>query len=295
ALGYSGLHQRSFVMSLSPGNQTMLAEITRMQTMEHDARVDDAPCRFFIARYDAATDARMAECHARHGPALVVFGDSHAIDAYKGLIANSVYPFLIGAPQKACRPHIAGSDCRESGLPRFLAAHGGRIDLAVYVQAGFWLMTDADGGERARALFSMGGDLDPRLNGPAIERTFEVLDRFGAMVPLVWLGPWIEPHIEEEEMLASDCGAVSETLSLNPAQIAIFHDLDRDLAQRAGEAEIAYLSAVDTIAFDPATELYTCETLYWSDGDHWSPAGEALFGARIAPVIEERLSAATSG
>ncbi|MEM7236868.1 MAG: hypothetical protein AAF501_03450, partial [Pseudomonadota bacterium] len=161
--------------------------------------------------------------------------------------------------------------------------------------AGFWLMTDADGGERARALFAMGGDLDPRLNAPAIERTFEVLDRFGAIVPLVWLGPWIEPHIEEEEMLAGDCGAVSETLSLNPAQIAIFRDLDRDLARRAGEAGIAYLSAVDTIAFDPATELYTCETLYWSDGDHWSPAGEALFGARIAPVIEKRLSAATSG
>lgn len=46
--------------------------------------------------------------------------------------------------------------------------------------------------------------------------------------------------------------------------------------------EINVLHALPVLNFDIGCDLYDCDALYWSDGDHWSPEGET----RIASAVE---------
>ena len=38
-------------------------------------------------------------------------------------------------------------------------------------------------------------------------------------------------------------------------------------------------------ALDMTTDFITCDTIYWSDGDHWSTSGEQRFGARLLAAL----------
>ncbi len=285
-LGYSGLHQKAFIAGISPQNRPLLTEINRMKTMDHYASEDAGDCRFYVKDFSAETDARFAACAAQYGKGLVVFGDSHSIDVYKGLIANWDLPFLVGVPQETCRPHVTGSDCETTNLPRFLDTHADRIALALYSQAGFWLLTDEAGNERARRLFTDGSDLHPQINEPAVARAMAFLQKLDATLPVAWLGPRLEPHVSADKMLMTDCDQAPHALHLRPAHEDIFRRLDDRLKAQTQAAGLQYISDLDAVRFDIATELYTCEALYWSDGDHWSPAGEDLFGGRIVPPVQ---------
>lgn len=286
ALNYTGAQQAYFTASLSPQNRPLLDQITRMAEMDHFATDDSDPCRFFVSDYDAATDARVLRCSAEHGPALAIFGDSHALDTWSAMYAASDRPFLLGLSQQECRPHVAGTDCTTTNLPRFLERHANRIGSAVYVQAGFWLLTDQNGEPRARHLFTDGSDLRPQLDEAAINQVFAVLEHFNAVVPVTWFGPMIEPHVAPETMLSIACDRSPDLLRLRPAHQEIFERLEGRLADQAADSGIGYIRVLPVLNFDIGRDLYDCEHLYWSDGDHWSPEGEARFGARITPAIE---------
>lgn len=280
-----------FRASLSPQNHDLLARIVRVQQMDHNKTVDAGDCRYYIRTFDAAAEARFDACAEVHGKALVVFGDSHSMDVYKGLVAAMDHPFLIGFPQGPCRPHVAKIDCSETELTRFLTSRGETIGMALYVQAGFWLFTDSEGQEHARRLFADRHDVDAQLNVPAIDRALGFLTQIQASVPAVtWLGPRIEPHVSMDSMLGLDCDLAASTLHLHQRHLAAFQELDAYLAQATAQAGIPYLSEQAAMQFDLGEDLYSCDALYWSDSDHWSPAGEATFGARLAPVIRAALA-----
>ena len=156
----------------------------------------------------------------------------------------------------------------------------------IFSEANFWLLTDADGERRDRRLFTDGSDLDPRLFDAAIDRAFAVLETWNALVPVTWFGPMIEPHVSAETMLSVDCDRAPDLLELRPAHQEIFERLEDRLAAQAADSGIGYIRALPVLDFDIGRDLYDCDALYWSDGDHWSPEGEARFGARIAPAIQ---------
>lgn len=284
-LGYSGLHQRYFLSALSPQNATLLVSVNRMASMDHYATEDAGECRFYVNKYSPETSSRFDQCATKHGKAVVVFGDSHSLDVYKALIDNWERPFLVGLPQEGCRPHVAGSNCDATGIEMFLKTHASQIELALYAQAGFWLLTDSEGRERARNLFTDAKDLAPRLNQPAIDRVMAFLKRLRADIPVTWLGPRFEPHIGVDKMLSIPCEEAPQRLELRSAHTEIFKRLDAELERIASTLNIGYLSQIEATQFNVSTDLFTCEKLYWSDGDHWSPEGEQYFGARLAPFV----------
>jgi len=289
-LSTSNTHQRYFMASLNPNNAQVLRNINQMRNMDHFAPANDRECQFYIRNFTDEDKNRFDTCAARHGQALVIFGDSHSIDVYKGLVTDWDLPFLVGIGQEECRPHIAGNDCEGSDLLRFFEAHADQMAKAIYVQAGFWLFTDQDGNELARRIFTTGADIDPNLNTAAIDRAFEVLQPLYAMVDVTWLGPRIEPHVTFDAILARDCQTAPANLSLQDGQGAAFETLDVYLKEQSEARGIGYISEIDAADFDITSDLYSCEQLFWSDGDHWSPDGEARFGPRIRPAIQAVLT-----
>ena len=87
-------------------------------------------------------------------------------------------------------------------------------------------------------------------------------------------------------MLSIACDRSPDLLRLRPAHQEIFERLEGRLADQAADSGIGYIRVLPVLNFDIGSDLYDCEHLYWSDGDHWSPEGEARFGARMTPAIE---------
>lgn len=285
-LSVTDLHRTYFENSLSPQNRDLLTRVTRMQTMEHGKPDDEGDCRFYTERFDTNMRDRFDDCFAQHDKAVVIFGDSHSIDVFNGFRANSDRPFIVGLGQGACRPHVVGANCETSGMPLFLEEAADKIDHAFYAQAGFWLLSDPTGTHQARRIFAAGTEeVHAVLNDAAIERVTVFLERMNTLFPVTWLGPRIEPHVDMDTMLRIDCDQAPELLQLRPSHLDAFEQLDVRLTQVLSAAGLSYLSEIQTMEFDITRDLYSCDALYWSDGDHWSPQGERTFGARLEPEM----------
>ena len=105
---------------------------------------------------------------------------------------------------------------------------------------------------------------------------------------VVWLGPRLEPRISARDVLRDGCDPSDFSLRANLRET--FEMLDDDLkeyvaTQTRDESRLSYVSHVETIEFDEARDVGNCDYLYWSDTNHWSPRGEAYFGAKLRPVL----------
>lgn len=207
------------------------------------------------------------------------------MDVYHALLSATDRRFLVHLAIGDCSPHMAGSPCAGGDLDKFLAAEGPRIGLIVYAQAGFRLALDPDGDVANRQLFAPVRTGEPLVDGAAIGHAMAVLETFAAHAPVVWLGPRIEPHVPVETILGLGCDRIRDELDLRPWHAAFFARLDGDLTERTLGAAFDYVSEQAAVGFDIRRDLYDCGHLYWSDADHWTPDGEAMFGARIAPVL----------
>jgi hypothetical protein len=71
--------------------------------------------------------------------------------------------------------------------------------------------------------------------------------------------------------------------------MAIYAELDQTLARQIQEHKsLTYFSTIDALGFEPSNDLYTCDEVFWSDGNHWSNAGFKEFGRRIVSSLLNR-------
>jgi peptidoglycan/LPS O-acetylase OafA/YrhL len=253
----------------------------------------DGACRFHAATLDDATIARLRDCRARHGPGLAVLGDSHAPDLYRGYFQIWDRPFLFGlleAGRGGCHPNTSVQRCDLDGFAALVGDSPDLFSEIHYTQAGFRLLETVEG-ERGRDIL-----LDHGLTEPVDPaRYFPISAQFDAVVAylselsqhvsVVWVGPRIEPQIAQRVLIRLGC---AHDYDLRPGQREVFEKLDHVLSATAADAGLTYVSQIDDTTFDMSQDFLTCDTLYWSDGDHWSQAGSVRFVGRL--VAEETLA-----
>jgi peptidoglycan/LPS O-acetylase OafA/YrhL len=243
------------------------------------------PCRFNVTKLDDAARQRIAACAASAGPAVVVLGDSHAIDVWNALAAISPAPFLLGLADGGCRPADADPHCAYPAFAALVRARPQDFAALLYVQAGAYLLDGPDGHPASRQVFRRLGAAQPMPalspDAATIARTLAYLAPLARAVPVTMLAPRIEPHVPASLVLQHGCNFA---YALRPGQEQAFRRLDKALQDALAGTAIAYLPLAAQ-PLDMAQDFMTCSTLYWSDGDHWSRSGEARFGARLLPLL----------
>lgn len=247
---------------------------------------DDGLCRFNLTRLTEEDKTRIRVCAKQHGPAAVVLGDSHGVDMFNALKQVSSAAFLLGVANGGCRPADADAACPFNDFLALVQAEPQLFRQILFVQSGAYLLLGPDGREGSRQLFTRAPLHKPMpafgVNATAlglIEVYLKALHSSG--VPVLWLSPRIEPHIAANRVLRSGCATVP---ALRQGQVAAFERLDQSVGAAAARAGAAHLP-LSAYGFDITKDFMTCETLYWSDGDHWSRSGEARFGARLLPQL----------
>ena len=250
-------------------------------------------CVFNLIALDDAATNRIKDCAAKAGPASVILGDSHAIDVMQGISRLGQAPFLLGLTNGGCRPADMEDGCLYTAFAQLAHDRPDWFGQILFVQSGSYLLAGADGRGDGRQLFVRASPTAPltglMVDQAQLDRLATYLGGLNEDVPVTWLGSRIEPHVSPNQILARSCDT---PVPLRPGQAEIFASLDAAAAQAAEERQISYLP-MDLLQFDVTKDFMTCQTLFWSDGDHWNTAGEDLFLGRLAPHLSDWLRGST--
>jgi len=246
---------------------------------------DNGPCRFNVTTLDQNARDRIADCAAQYGPAVVVLGDSHAIDVYAALTLLSDAPFLLGVTNGGCRPADTDAKCSYDDFADMAAQTPQAFAQVLFVQSGAYLLLGKDGSAANRQIFARTSQSQPLtgldVNAARLADLADYLADLAQHVPVTWLASRIEPHISPNRVLAQDCKL---PISLRIGQAEIFAALDAQAKVLAAARGLPYVPLA-LQPYDPATDFMTCADLYWSDGDHWSRSGVLRFGTRLLPYL----------
>ncbi len=246
-----------------------------------------ADCVFRVPALDEAYAARLRACHTKHGPGVLVLGDSHAIDTF--MMATHAIgtetPFLVGVSQGGCRPQDLNPECHYEDVLAYVAAHPEHMRKIIYNQSGRYLLALEDGSIVKRGIF----DKRPLMRAipplypasDAIETLVHYLADLAEHVPVTWLGPRLEHHVPFELIRRRGC---ETRVRLRPGQQEAFAELDKVLDPLSRSNGFEYISALEILDLKFPRDLTDCKTVFWNDGDHFSEAGEARFAPRLAQV-----------
>lgn len=249
---------------------------------------DDGACQFHARALDDGMRQRFRSCSESHGKATVIVGDSHAMDLYNALSLHMNDAFIVGVSEAGCRLSPA-ADCFLTGLGDFLAGNREHVGRVIFEQAGSYLFQAPDGQEPGRALFRSGRVPALAVDEEGIRRAFGYLTRLAAGPEVIWFGPRPAPHVRVKDILREGC---QRPIQGDPSVARALARLDRSIAGMAEHhPRVTYISQIDALGLDPREDLYDCEAgaVYWSDGDHFSIAGERRFGARlVGPLLGQK-------
>jgi peptidoglycan/LPS O-acetylase OafA/YrhL len=246
---------------LSPETANLLAS-ARKQTVLQDA------CHHSYENVTPELQAKLDECFKERGTAVLILGDSHAIDLFAALASNSGTRHVVGLAGGGCRPVDPLNDCYFRELPGFLDRNKDKIDSIVFTQKGSYFLTDHK-------------DLPVKLD--VVEGTMEFLAKLASSgIETVWIGPQDEPNYEVEHFVPV---ATRPTVgdSFLRAENQYIDDVEDEIRKRLRESgvPVTYVSKLEAIGkLTPALFIVDGEYTY-SDTNHWSAKGEALFGAML--------------
>jgi hypothetical protein len=256
--------------------------------------VDNKKCIFNSVSFtNEAFLKRIEGCHKRLGKAVIVLGDSHGQEVFNALALNLGDEFLIGVTRGGCRPHSPFEECQYRDFLTFEKTHKEMIGAVLFHQAGFYLLKDSLGKDGDRSLFSTNERIKGLpvylANSNFIFKNLEYLDSLSQTVPVIWLGPYIEPHYNIIDLVSHSQSCTKDIYTIPNNQIKTFENLDRVIGNAVSmSGKVSYMSIIPALNFNWKKDLYDCENIFWTDGDHWSPEGEARFGARILNLLDSK-------
>lgn len=211
----------------------------------------------------------LSACHEMHGKAVVVLGDSHAMNLHNIVAKSEVYSFIIGISVGGCRPHDNYEHCPYDAFNEFLRENGEMISTVVFHQSGSHFARNQSG--EVGMMDTFHGAFDG-IDYSRVDQVAAYLTQLSAShdVPIQWIGPFLEYRHDPEDIILGQ-----QYVRVNPNSVSIFKQLNFFLADRfVGRSDWTYAS-FETYFFQPSN-AFVDDCLVFRDGDHYSLCGEAV-------------------
>ncbi|HKY03170.1 MAG TPA: acyltransferase family protein [Burkholderiales bacterium] len=254
----------------------LLIEHTRKTTK--GGGFDDEDCRFRSTRIDDKVVKRFDRCAEKYGKALVVIGDSHAINLYNIIAKTEIAPFILGVSQGGCRPHDDYAYCHYDDFDIFLKRNRDKIGVVFFHQSGAYLIKDRLGEVDSKMIFEEG---EPFLfmNDNA-NRIVDYLNEMSEHAKVVWIGPYVEARVNFHHSEVLSRGFLMSEKSLDQ-----FQQLEKELKRITDTPSLRfrYVSLVDLLKFKPDF-LRVGNCITFRDQDHFSRCGEDI----VAEILRSK-------
>jgi hypothetical protein len=293
SLGILGHLYSEYIMDYKYRNNPNLARSYKVYRVAQDTspvfidsnRFDNSDCRFSVLNLDSSISKRLEQCYEKYGSGKLVFGDSHATNLYHALvknIENSKHKFLVGITKNGCHLPTDKADCQYSEILDFLKHHPNLFSHLIYEKAGY-LMTKFT--PDRMALRNESASVETLIDEEVVSGVARYLDAISQYSKVIWFGPRIEPLVTEREFMRFGC---QSSFTPTARHKSVYGNLDFYLNDYSSKRSWRYVSQIDLIRFNFPDDFGDCSRLLWMDANHFSAAGEEVFGARF--VIEDLLN-----
>ena len=244
---------------------------------------DDGECRFWGERVEDDLVERFDACAEKHGKALIVLGDSHAMNMHNIFVKADIHPFIFGISQGACRAHSQYSFCHYKLFDQFLKMNADKIDIVFYHQSGSYYIEDENGKFSSDLAFRDGKSY--AISEKFISKTLEYLQKLSQHTKVVWLGAYAEARVDP-----INYDAIFNAYRFNKQSLQAFAELEKTLpaliAPQLIPGRLEYFSIHDRIGLDE-NSLIVDDCITFRDQDHFSRCGEDLMVEKLKKPLEE--------
>ena len=261
--------------------RNLLEERVRIDKVADSNRFTE--CVFRTGELDERFRRQFADCAKKHGAATMIVGDSHAGNLFDAVAPLADRPFVVGINKGFCRALESNPECFYGELLDFVKTNSASIHKIIYMQAGFYLLDAPDGAIGSRDMFQRYTNQEFPVSQSRIDLTLSYLSKLASQTDVVWLGPWIDPHVTHNQLIANGC---DRSMDLpNSFVIPSYTRLDQTVHELAQERQIPYVSTINALNFNARLDLVDCQNVYFIDADHWSVAGEQRFGPKVMGAL----------
>jgi len=234
---------------------------------------DNKDCNFSSSIINNDFTNKFLKCYDKYGQAIIVLGDSHAINIFNILAKTKEKKFLIGLVKPECRPHDDYKNCQYQDTKKFIDQYNEKIELVIFHQSGYYLLSN----EAATMELEFNAYEKLILNYKNVEKIDDYLNTISKKTKIIFLGPFLEAQIDFNSLKKID-----ESLTISEKVIFYFEKLDYELKKFYSEKNNSkYVSFIDIVKFDKNFILQeNCIT--FNDFDHLSSCGEDIIAKKIS-------------
>ena len=241
-------------------------------------RVDDGACNFWNKQISTELLNRIDQCFAKHGQAVIVLGDSHAVNLYNIIAKTKIYPFLIGISQGGCRPQEKKKHCHYDGFDKFLDEYSDKVKVVFFHQSGAYFIEDKRGRVDSEMAFKEGEPYNIRLD--YIDIVIDYVNKLNKKTKAIWVGPFVEARVNLFSLVLSNRNIPHE---LNNKSLSIFRELELridDRLDKESNREFPYISLNQWMDLKKDF-LQVGDCFTYMDVDHYSSCGEDLLAKTL--------------
>lgn len=244
---------------------------------------DNGNCIFWDKTVNDIFEKRFQQCAMKYGEAVLVLGDSHAMNIYNSLAVTKFSNFLVGVSQGGCRPHNNYKHCHYSKVNKFIANNKQSINKIIFHQSGSYFIRDSNGHiDSTRAFYSYDNISIVKEN---IRKDIDYLNYLSSFTHVVWLGPYTEARVN----LRNFRQFAINGFHVNKKSISNFRQLEVVLENEiANNKNIFSYVSLFSILKIKSDFLKVGECVTFRDTDHLSKCGELLVGERIKVALLKR-------
>lgn len=274
--GFESYYYNSRLTPLERQNYRFIKEQSSGYNL-YDRMVDDGNCTYWSADIDETLINRFEHCGAKYEKAIVVVGDSHAMNAYNIVAKTGIRPFVVGISKGGCRPQRNLPTCQYDRFLSFLRSHGAAVELVMFHQSGAYLYSGPDGVVYIESQYRREID-EFHLDSTAVAAVEEYLNQLSGLAPVVWLGPYKEAGVSFADVRRFDSG-----FRMDERRFVLFTRANAELARLQGSAGRRYHFVPFEDLFEIDRQfLKVGDCLTYFNADHFTACGEDLIAPHFA-------------
>lgn len=253
----NGLEKR-FVVNLSFDEKEKYYKIQKLFKSENKNIYQNTkyPCKHWTSQINNNFVRKFIDCTNKHKKAIIVLGDSHALDVYNSISKVLDEEFIIGIGKVGCRI-FDSNKCDYETYKNFIQKNKAKIKYVLFVHAG-------------RPFHDEGRFF--RLKKEELIKTENYLNSFDDEINVIWFGFNIEPGVRPIYLIKENRLERFENMKI--------YELDKILKKRKKQ-KYKYFSRIYLMDYSYKKNYIVNEKITYSDSDHWSNFGELYFGEKI--------------
>ena len=158
-------------------------------------------CNALVDKVSMIEKSWLDRCFEKYGPAVIVLGDSHAINFYRIVVSSEPQNFIIGLAHGGCRLEL--SSCTYyTDLEKFISKNEEKLAGVIYHQRGGYLLASSSSRPATFELDATPNKKPKDLLYSSFEEINKVkiyLEKLSKNTNVIWLGSRVEPRIAKKQ------------------------------------------------------------------------------------------------